>query len=381
MTRVRTMVGRSPDEAHRTATPLELFFDLVFVVAVAFASSELHHAIAEDHVGEGVIGYAMVFVAVWWAWITFTWFSSAYDTDDVPFRLLTFVQLTGALIVAAGVPRLFEEMELGVVLAGYIVMRMAVVTQWVRVARSDMARKRTAWRYAIGTTVVQLAWVLLYFAPASAVMLGFLLLVIAELLVPIWAERAGPTPWNREHVAERYGLFTIIVLGESILSASIAIQAASSGGGLGELAWIAIGGLLIVYSMWWLYFERPNDDILTTLPRAFAWGYGHYFLWAAAAAVGAGVAVSVDQIKDVAVIGVTGAGASVAIPLAIFVLGVWMLLDLPHGLSRGERTAGLLAAAAILATPFTPQPVFICGLVMTALIVFKVTQRRVEAST
>jgi low temperature requirement protein LtrA len=378
MTRIRTMVGRSPDEAHRTATPLELFFDLVFVVAVAFASSELHHAIAEDHVADGVIGYAMVFFAVWWAWLNFTWFSSAYDTDDVPFRLLTFVQLTGALVVAAGVPSLFEERDLTVALAGYIVMRLAAVTQWVRVARSDPARQRTAWRYATGITAVQLAWVLLYFAPASAVMPGFIVLVAAELLVPIWAERASPTPWHREHVAERYGLFTIIVLGESILSASVAMQAASGGGGIDEMAWIAVGGLLIVYSMWWLYFERPNDDILTSMPGAFAWGYGHYFIWAGAAAVGAGVAVSVDQIKDATVIGTTGAGASVAIPLAVYVVGVWVLLDLPHGLSRGEKAAGPLAAAAILVTPFTPQPVFICGLVMTVLIVFKVTRRRKE---
>lgn len=380
MTRIRTMVGRSPSEAHRTATPLELFFDLVFVVAVAFASSELHHAIAEDHVGEGVIGYAMVFFAVWWAWLNFTWFSSAYDTDDVPFRLLTFVQLTGALIVAAGVPRLFEDMDLGVVLAGYIIMRLAGVTQWVRVARSDEARQRTAWRYATGITLVQLAWVLLYFAPDGANLPGFIVLVAVELAIPVWAERASPTPWHREHIAERYGLFTIIVLGESILSATIAIQAASAGGGLGELAWMTIGGLLIVYSMWWLYFERPNDEILTTLPRAFAWGYGHYFIWATAAAVGAGVAVSVDQVKDVAVIGMTGAGASVAIPLAIYVLGVWMLLDLPHRLTMGEKTAGPVAAAAILLTPFTPEPVLIAGVVMSMLIVFKVSRRRVESA-
>jgi hypothetical protein len=92
------------------------------------------------------------------------------------------------------------------------------------------------------------------------------------------------------------------------------------------------------------------------------------------------VAVSVDQIKEVAAIGSAGAGASVAVPLAIFVLGVWMLLDLPHGLSKGEKTAGPIAAAAILVTPFTPQPVFVCGLVMTVLIAFKVTRRLRETA-
>jgi low temperature requirement protein LtrA len=368
------MVGRSPTEAHRTATPLELFFDLVFVVAVAFASSELHHAIAEDHIWDGIVAYAMVFFAIWWPWINFTWFASAYDTDDVSYRLLTLMQLTGALIVAAGVPRLFEEMDLTVALVGYIVMRLAGVTQWARVAASDDLRRRTALRYAVGIASVQVAWILLYFAPQSITIPGFLALVLAELLVPAWAERASPTPWHREHVAERYGLFTIIVLGESILSATVAIQAAAVAGGLEQLVSTVVGGLLIVYSMWWLYFERPNDDLMTTLPRAFAWGYGHYLIWGAAAAVGSGVAVTVDQITGVAAIGMTGAAASVTIPLAIYVLGVWILLDLPHGLTRGEKAAGPVAAAAILLTPFTTQPVLIAGLVMAALVSFKVVR-------
>jgi len=74
------MSGRDPNEEHRAATPLELFFDLAFVVAVASAASELHHAIAEDHVVTGLVGFAVVFFAIWWAWVNFTWFASAYDT-------------------------------------------------------------------------------------------------------------------------------------------------------------------------------------------------------------------------------------------------------------------------------------------------------------
>jgi low temperature requirement protein LtrA len=369
------MDGRSTDEQHRSATPLELFFDLVFVVAVAFASSELHHEITEGHIREGVMRYALVFFAVWWAWINYTWFSSAYDTDDVPFRLLTFVQLTGALIVAAGIPRLFENLDLRVVVAGYVVMRLAGVTQWLRAARADHEHRPAAFRYAIGVGVVQLAWIALLFVPQQAVLPGLIVLIAIELLVPAWAERAAPTPWNREHIGERYGLFTIIVLGESILSASIAIQAGLAAGTVDDLAEIICGGLLIVYSMWWLYFERRNDELLTTLRHAFTWGYGHYFVWAAAAAVGAGLAITIDQAQGEAVIGAGGAGASVAIPLAIYVLGVWVLLDLPYWSSRSQRVAGLVAAAAILLTPLTAQPVLLAGLVMAALITFKVAIR------
>src|SRR5688572_5008916 len=102
------MRPRSTTEAHRAATPLELFFDLCFVVAVAQASSRLHHALAENHVSQGVVGFGTVFFAIWWAWMNFSWFASAYDTDDVPYRLVTLVQIAGALILAAGVPRAFD---------------------------------------------------------------------------------------------------------------------------------------------------------------------------------------------------------------------------------------------------------------------------------
>ena len=84
----RPLTGRDATEPHRAATPLELLFDLSFVVAVAAAAAELHHGIAEDHVGVSVLRYLMVFFAIWWAWMNFTWFASAYDTDDVPYRLL-----------------------------------------------------------------------------------------------------------------------------------------------------------------------------------------------------------------------------------------------------------------------------------------------------
>jgi low temperature requirement protein LtrA len=88
---VHSMVARRTDEAHRASTPLELLFDLCFVVAVSQAAAELNHSSSGGAIGSGVTGYVMVFFAIWWAWVNFTWFASAYDTDDVPYRLLTFV--------------------------------------------------------------------------------------------------------------------------------------------------------------------------------------------------------------------------------------------------------------------------------------------------
>ena len=106
---VRPLLARSTDEEHRVSTPLELFFDLCFVVAVAQASNSLHHALAEDDLHQALVGYPIVFFAIWWAWMNFTWFASAYDNDDVLYRLGVFVQIVGVLILAAGVPRAFSS--------------------------------------------------------------------------------------------------------------------------------------------------------------------------------------------------------------------------------------------------------------------------------
>src|SRR4029450_9918915 len=139
----RPMVARSTGEEHRSATALGLFFDLCFGGAGAQAAFALHHDVAEDHVGEGVVGYATVFFAIWWAWMNFTWFASAYDTDDIAYRLTTLVQIAGALILAAGVPDAMDGSDFAVITFGWVVMRLAMVTQWLRAAGSDPPHRRS----------------------------------------------------------------------------------------------------------------------------------------------------------------------------------------------------------------------------------------------
>src|SRR5450755_1048557 len=152
------MRARHPGEPHRVSTPLELLFDLCFVVAVAQAAVGLDHAFVENHVLTGVLQYLMVFFAIWWAWMNFTWFASAYDNDDVPYRLTVLVQIAGSLVMAAGIPRAFEDGGNAVMVTGYVIMRLAMVTQWLRAAAADPPRRRTDLRYAVGVTVVQLYW-------------------------------------------------------------------------------------------------------------------------------------------------------------------------------------------------------------------------------
>ena len=125
---------------------------------------------------------------------------------------------------------------------------------------------------------------------------AFVLLAAAELTVPTLAERPSATTWHPRHIAERYGLFNIIVLGESVSAATIAVQSAvDENRALGELLPIAVGGLLIVFAAGWIYFAVPIEEHLTSNREAFLWGYGHYAVFASAAAIGAGLEVAVEQ--------------------------------------------------------------------------------------
>jgi low temperature requirement protein LtrA len=271
-------------------------------------------------------------------------------------------------VLAAGVPRAFADGDFSVATAGYVLMRLAGVAQWLRAAASDPAHRRTTVRYATGVAVVQVAWVARLALPESWLLPAFLVLAAADLLVPAWAERNGATNWHPHHIAERYGLFTIIVLGESVLSATVAIQSSLDAGHKADgLIALAVAGAIIMYAIWWLYFEQPAHELLSSLPRAFLWGYGHYFVFAAVAAVGAGLAVSVDHQVHTGHLPAIGVGYAIAIPVAVFLVGVWAL-HIRLGRPGPLGVAFLVTAALVLGTPFTPIPVHLTALLLAALV-------------
>jgi low temperature requirement protein LtrA len=190
-------------------------------------------------------------------------------------------------------------------------------------------------------------------------------------VLPIWAESASRTPWHPVHIAERYGLFTIIVLGEVILSASLAVTLITIEGLTAELVSVFVGGLLTVFAMWWLYFYRPMDDLLGTLRAAFIWGYGHLPLWAAAAAVGSGLALAIEQAAGHGTMDAVAAGYTVAIPVAAYLVVLFVL----HGIPRlGRWTEGwptALPIIAILVVPLTGWGVLLTGVVLALYLGFK----------
>ncbi|MGP4089755.1 low temperature requirement protein A [Streptomyces sp. KR55] len=368
---LRRLTARGRDEAHRVASPLELFFDLCFVVAVAQAGIQLVHAVAEGHAGEGILNYAMVFFAIWWAWMNFTWFASAYDNDDALYRVVTLVQIAGVLVLAAGISRAFEDHDFTVVWLGYVVMRLAMAAQWLRAARSAEGRARAAaLRYAVGVLLCLVGWVGLVLLPEPARPWWFLVMAIVELCVPIYAERASMTPWHPHHIAERYGLFTIIVLGETIAASTVAVKSGvDENDALGELLPITVGGLLIVFSAWWIYFVVPIHGHLRSSRQAFVWGYGHYLIFASGAAIGAGLEVAVEQAVGKAHISTLSASAAVTLPTALYLLTVWALHSRHFKTGIAEQLMLPTAALLVICCTFLGDWAVLAAGIVSALTV------------
>ncbi len=377
---INPLVPRDPHEPHRVASPLELFTDLCFVVAISQAASSLHQHISEGHGGKGVLGFAMVFFAIFWAWLNFSWFASAYDNDDVGYRLLTLLFVLGSLVLAAGIPGMIDgDFALGVL--GYVIMRSSLVVQWLRVTADDPPRRKTARRYATGIVVVQLCWVSFVFLPHALEVPAFSLGVVGELLVPAWAERAGVTPWHPHHIAERYSLFYIIVLGETVLSTTVAIQQALTAHELhAGLISVVAGGVLIVFSLWWLYFSRNDGEALARVhdrynQDTFLWGYGHYLLFASGAAIGAGLAARVDVWRHNSAASHLQTAFAVTVPVALVLATMWTICVRLHDKSRQTLIAFGVAALLVLASTATPVPELAAGVVCAGLLAFQLIRQ------
>ncbi|MGW6357595.1 low temperature requirement protein A [Streptomyces sp. NPDC055092] len=364
------MTGRDPEEPGRVSSPLELLFDLTFVVAVGTAASQFADMVAEGHPGQAATAFVLAMFAISVAWISFSWFASAFGTDDWLYRALTMVQMTGVVVFSLGLPAMFHSvdegghLELRVIVLGYVVMRIAMVLQWWRAARESPEFRDVGMANIRWTVIVQAGWVAVAFTHLSLTpaFIAFIVLGALELVLPVLTQgSAGGTPWHPHHVAERYGLFAIIVLGEGVVG-----TVASSGnllGGADGTQWsgnaiaVVVAGVGLTFGMWWVYFSTPFGDILVhRRSRGYLFGYGHIPLFIGVAGAGAGLHVAGlhlehhSEISDVAVV------LSLAVPVGLYLLMVYLLhtlllsaADSFHVLLISLTLAVLLAAVLLSA--------------------------------
>jgi low temperature requirement protein LtrA len=364
--RVRRMSGRDPYEEHRVATPLELLFDLTFVVAFGIAASEFAHMLAENHVGAGLLAFVFATFAVCWAWINFSWFASAYDTDDWIYRLMTMLQMVGVIIMALGFPPMYASVEHGghvdnrVMVAGYVVMRISLVGQWLRAANQDPEHRSACLMYATAVTAAQVGWIASMFLHTSVPMTFLVIAVLigVETLGPVLAEwRKGGTPWHAHHISERYSLLTIIALGEGVVGtvASLSAVVSAQGWTFGA-AFVAVAGIGLTFGMWWTYFVVPQAELLHAhRERSFWFGYLPIVTLGAIVATGAGLHAAAYYIEHQSKLSSVQTVLTVALPVGAYVASIYLLyivlvrvVDAFH-LLLIALTAAVLAGAVWLA--------------------------------
>jgi low temperature requirement protein LtrA len=330
------MSGRDPLEAGRAASTLELLFDLTFVIGFGTAASQFAHYLAEEHVAVAVVGFVFGAFAVAWAWMNWSWFASAYDTDDWAYRLLTLVQMIGTLILSLGLPSLFASIDSGehidnrTMVSGYVVMRVPMIIQWLRAARADSARRGVCLIYARTIAVAQTGWVVLALAPLTlwpSVTLA-LLLISVEIVGPVLVSRRhGGTPWHPHHIAERYGLLVIIALGEGLLGTMAALSTLFDASGWSvDFVLVGLAGVGLTFGIWWSYFLFPSGDLLHHhRARSPIWGNGHIPLLIAVVAVGGGLHLAAYSLGGEAALSPTATILAVAVPVAAYIVLVYVL--------------------------------------------------------
>ena len=275
------------NEEERKATWLELFYDLIFVVAIA----ELSHSLSKDVSVHGFISFVALFIPVWWCWLGATFYATLFDTDDIRDRLLTFLQMMIVAALAVSVHHGLSKSSTGFALS-YIAARCILIFQFIFAGyHIKEARPLTNW-YAIGFSTSILLWLISVFLPPPWRFGLWTLGLILDFLIPLGTgQLATKIPPDISHVPERLGLFTIIVLGESIVAVVR---------GVAEQEWnfsstlIALLGLSIAFSFWWLYFDSVSGSVLENMKTGrtgivLCWLYSHAVLAIALAATGVGV--------------------------------------------------------------------------------------------
>jgi low temperature requirement protein LtrA len=335
----------------RHATWTELFFDLVFVVAIAQLAAGLHGNLTAS----GALTFAGLFVPVWWTWTTYAYVADLFDADDAPFRAV----LLGAMLFVAGLaatlPAAFDGRTGGFIVA-YALLRADLLGVYAWAWRSDRSLRDLVVPHLAGFGLGGAVFLASLALPAPWRYVAWGVAIAVDLATGLVAYlRSRDVPQHRSHMPERFGLFVLIVLGESVIAVSTGTAASSWAFDSVVTAGL---GFAVAAALWWMYFARFDDTVfdwafaggMRARRRSFVFGYGHLVVCAALTAVGVGVRVAIEH----AVEGehAARAAAVLGIALAAYLLSLagvqWATpSSLPPAVLAGR--AAVAAAALVLA--------------------------------
>lgn len=275
------------EEGERTATWLELFYDLVFVAVVAALGIRL----LADSSPMGWLSYAAYFVLVWWLWASHTFYADRFDTDDLVYRMLAATQMVTLALLAASVST-ESSGSTAVFAATYASARIILLVLYVRVYRHVDQAKKLVRGYLIGFGAAASLWLVSVVVPEPARFWLWGLAFVIDVATPYVMRRdQASVPLDVSHLPERFGLFTILVLGETIVAVTV---------GLGHVEWqvattiTGVTGILLASGIWWIHFDNLDGFVVRRRGAAKAWRptvwiYTHLPLAIGIAMIGVGV--------------------------------------------------------------------------------------------
>lgn len=253
---------RQAHDETRKVTWLELFYDLVYVAVLI----QLGNVLSEDVSWVGVLQFAVVFAPIWWAWTGITFYMNRFVVDDLWHRLLIYVQIVAIAVLGVSIDQAFGALTMQFALA-YAAIRVMLVLLYVRTWRSEPATRPLTQRYVAGYLIGIALWVISAFVPApwaALLWMAALIVEIGNVFMPQTRALQSLLPPDPHHMRERYGIFVIIVLGESF------IKTITSASGLAlnlDILVFSLLGIFVVVALWWLYF----DDVETTIVKLASW--------------------------------------------------------------------------------------------------------------
>ena len=228
-----------------TVTPLELFFDLVFVLAITQCTALM----AEDPTWRGIARGLVVLGLLWWAWVGYAWLTSVVDPDEGSVRIVLFAAMAALLVTSLCVPDAFGDLGLILVLA-YASVRAAHIALFVLASRDDPELRHSVVGLGTSTGIGAAILVAGSLVHGQARMAVWAAALVFDMAGPLFIDTSG---WRLvpAHFAERHGLIVIVALGESIVAIGVGAEAGVDGG----VIVAAILGIAVASALWWVYFD------------------------------------------------------------------------------------------------------------------------------
>ena len=355
---IRPPTLRTGEEA--TASRLELFFDLAYVLVVL----ELANAFYADLSWRGFVVFVALYVAMWFSWVGFTLYANRFDTDDVVFRLAKLAataSIAGCAASASAATGEFSTPFALCFLTGRVILLLLHLRAWRHVPEA----RPTIGVYLGFTTVSTVLWALSPAFDGAARYGMWAAAVAADALGPVVAtRREDRAPLHMEHLPERFGLFVILVLGEAVGGAATGVHDAKWAG---PAVAVGIAGFVVAAALWWNYFDvtadRSEEELQESdeddgAPGAVAderhdlFVYGHLPLSAGIVVAGVGIEDLVAHPFDVLP---SDGGWTLAVGLALYLLGTGLILGGTHRTLRGAWPWPTAAIPVVLAAAAIPQ--------------------------